>query len=84
MAAVDGAGSLKRGAELDGEELFVRKKLKIQDLPISQGQRKVIEGLVLAFKKKGGFDTLRKEAYKQFTEGVSVSIGLRSCCVIAC
>ena len=49
---------------------FVRKKIKLSDLPITPAQRSVIDGLVHTFKKKGEFDTLRKSVYAEFAQGV--------------
>ena len=46
-----------------------RKKLKPSDLPLTQEQRATIDSLLYTFKKKGGFDELRKKIYKQFDEG---------------
>jgi hypothetical protein len=41
----------------------VRKKLKTSDLPLASATRAAIEGLAHTFKKKGGYDTLRKQVW---------------------
>ena len=55
------------------EEDFVRKKVKISDLPINATQRNAIDGLLHSYKKKGEFDKLRKEIYNQFAQSVSLT-----------
>lgn len=52
----------------DGE--FVRKKLKLSDLPIAGTQRSAIDALLLTFKKSGEFDKLRKAVFAQFEQSV--------------
>ncbi|RKF54977.1 putative arginine rich protein [Golovinomyces cichoracearum] len=41
----------------------MRKKLKASDLPLSSATRAAIEGLAHTFKKKGGYDSLRKQIW---------------------
>jgi hypothetical protein len=53
------------------DEDFVRKKIKVSDLPINPAQRNAIDGLLHSYKKKGEFDKLRKEIYNQFAQSVS-------------
>lgn len=48
-----------------------RKKLKIADLPLTQDKRNAIDELLHKFKKKGGFDDLRKTVYASFNGDVS-------------
>jgi hypothetical protein len=48
-----------------------RPNFKPQDLPLSQSKRSTIDGLVHTFKKKGEFDTMRKQVYAQFDSSVS-------------
>ena len=55
------------------DEDFVRKPLKISDLPIHSTQRNAIDGLLHSYKKKGEFDKLRKEIYNQFAQSVSLA-----------
>jgi hypothetical protein len=52
----------------DGE--FVRKKLKLSDLPVAATQRSTIDALLLTFKKSGEFDKLRKALFAQFENSV--------------
>ena len=52
----------------DGE--FRRKKLKLNDLPVSSAKRTAIDGLLLTFKKSGEFDKFRKGIFSQFESSV--------------
>jgi hypothetical protein len=52
----------------DGD--FVRKKLKLSDLPVAATQRSTIDALLLTFKKSGEFDKLRKALFAQFENSV--------------
>jgi len=56
----------------DGE--FRRKKLKLNDLPVSSAKKTAIDGLLLTFKKNGEFDKFRKAIFSQFESSVSVAI----------
>ncbi len=49
-----------------------RKKLKTSDLPLSSATRSAIEGLAHTFKKKGGYDVLRKQVWEKFADSVSL------------
>jgi hypothetical protein len=49
----------------------VRKKLKTSDLPLASATRAAIEGLAHTFKKKGGYDSLRKQVWADLEGGVS-------------
>jgi hypothetical protein len=53
----------------DGE--FRRKKLKLNDLPVSSAKRTAIDSLLLTFKKSGEFDKFRKGIFSQFDSSVS-------------
>lgn len=55
----------------------VRKKLKTSDLPLASATRAAIEGLAHTFKKKGGYDSLRKQVWEDLEKSVS-STGSRS------
>ena len=55
----------------------VRKKLKTSDLPLPSATRVAIEGLAHTFKKKGGYDSLRGQVWKDLENSVS-SMGSRS------
>jgi hypothetical protein len=47
-----------------------RKKFKADDLPLSGAQHAAIDKLLHSFKKKGGFDSVRKKIWAEFNEGV--------------
>lgn len=55
----------------DGE--FRRKKLKLNDLPVSSAKRTAIDGLLVTFKKSGEFDKLRKGIFNQFEGSVCLA-----------
>lgn len=48
----------------------VRKKPKTSDLPLASATRAAIEGLAHTFKKKGGYDTLRKQVWDDLVGSV--------------
>ena len=47
-----------------------RKKLKTSDLPLASATRAAIEGLAHTFKKKGGYDSLRKQVWEDLEKSV--------------
>lgn len=47
-----------------------RKKLKTSDLPLASATRAAIEGLAHTFKKKGGYDLLRKQVWEDLESSV--------------
>lgn len=51
-------------------ESLKRKKFKAEDLPISAAQHAAIDKLLHSFKKKGGFDSIRKQIWAEFNDGV--------------
>jgi hypothetical protein len=51
-----------------------RKKLKTSDLPLASATRAAIEGLAHTFKKKGGYDTLRKQVWEDLVGSVSLEV----------
>lgn len=55
---------------LPDAEFLQRKKFKTEELPLSAAQQTAIEDLLHGFKKKGGFDNLRKKIWADFEEGV--------------
>ena len=55
-----------------GLESAPRKKFKVSELPLSSSQRAAIDGLVHTIKKKGFYDTLRKQVWAQYTESVCI------------
>jgi hypothetical protein len=54
-------------------ESLKRKKFKAEDLPISAAQHAAIDKLLHSFKKKGGFDSIRKQIWAEFNDGVCSS-----------
>lgn len=51
-------------------ESVKRKKFKTDDLPLTTAQHAVIDKLLHSFKKKGGFDSVRKQIWADFNDGV--------------
>ena len=51
-----------------------RKKLKTSDLPLSSETRAAIQGLAHTFKKKGGYDSLRKLVWENLEGSVSTEV----------
>jgi hypothetical protein len=47
------------------------RKFKASDLPLPSATRSAIEGLAHSFKKKGGYDAIRKQVWEKFEESVS-------------
>jgi hypothetical protein len=47
------------------------RKFKASDLPLPSATRSAIEGLAHSFKKKGGFDAIRKQVWEKFEASVS-------------
>ncbi|EGD97664.1 prostatic spermine-binding protein [Trichophyton tonsurans CBS 112818] len=64
-AETEGAGMKRAGSSM---ESLRRKKFKLSELPISTAQRTTIENLLYSFKKKGGFDAVRKEVWAKFND----------------
>ncbi|KAJ5682343.1 hypothetical protein N7462_005508, partial [Penicillium macrosclerotiorum] len=52
-------------------EPLKRKKFKAEDLPLSAAQHAAIDKLLHSFKKKGGFDSIRKQIWADFNDGDS-------------
>jgi COMPASS (Complex proteins associated with Set1p) component shg1 len=59
------------GAAAAGGAPPARKKLKTSDLPLASATRAAIEGLAHTFKKKGGYDSLRKQVWEDLEGSVS-------------
>ncbi|KAH7067672.1 complex proteins associated with Set1p component shg1-domain-containing protein [Paraphoma chrysanthemicola] len=57
--------SRKRALEGDGPQ-HMRKKLRPSELPLSQSKRSAIDNLVHTFRKKGHYDSIRKELLAQY------------------
>src|SRR3569833_15797 len=53
-----------------------RRKFKAAELPLTTAVRSAIEGLAHAFKKKGGYDAIRKQAWEKFEASVRAPIRL--------
>lgn len=47
------------------------RKFKASDLPLPSATRSAIEGLAHSFKKKGGYDAIRKQVWEKFEQSVS-------------
>ncbi|KAJ5166892.1 uncharacterized protein N7482_005673 [Penicillium canariense] len=61
-------GAKRRLVDMDS---LKRKKFKAEDLPISASQHAAIDKLLHSFKKKGGFDSIRKQIWAEFNDGDS-------------
>lgn len=55
-----------------GAALPVPRKFKASDLPLPSATRTAIEGLAHSFKKKGGYDTIRKQVWEKFEASVCI------------
>ena len=53
-------------------------KYKASDLPLPSATRAAIESLANGFKKKGGYDTIRKQIWESFETSVRTSPLLRA------
>jgi hypothetical protein len=71
MATMMGYGKDVHPPPTNGEEP-VRKKLKTSDLPLASATRAAIESLSHTFKKKGGYDSLRKQIWEDLEKSVRV------------
>jgi hypothetical protein len=64
---------VSRKRALDGDTpANTRKKLRPSELPLSQTKRSAIDSLVHTFRKKGQYDSIRKELMAQYASGVRV------------
>jgi hypothetical protein len=61
----------KRALDADGAQQ-VRKKLRPSELPLSQAKRSAIDNLVHTFRKKGQYDSIRKELLAQYEASVCI------------
>lgn len=48
----------------------VPRKFKASDLPLPSATRTAIENLAHSFKKKGGYDAIRKQVWEKFEASV--------------
>lgn len=71
---VDVAAGVKRPTTASSMDLdsLQRKKFKTDELPLSAAQHSAIEHLLHAFKKRGGFDSIRKKIWSEFHDGVFI------------
>lgn len=46
------------------------KRFKTSELPLTEEQTSTIEKLIYTFKKKGGFDSVRKKVWAKYEESV--------------
>jgi hypothetical protein len=63
----------KTNGAADNDE-FIRKPIKLSDLPITSTQRDAINGLMEALKKKGEFDRIRNAVFADFSSSVCLQI----------
>jgi hypothetical protein len=64
-----------RKRALDGDApQHMRKKLRPSELPLSQAKRSAIDGLVHTFRKKGHYDSIRKELLAQYEASVCTAL----------
>lgn len=63
---------VSRKRTLDGDAPpAARKKPRPAELPLSQAQRTAIDNLAHTFRKKGHYDSIRKDLLAQFEASVS-------------
>lgn len=71
---------VSRKRAIDGEAPpQPRKKLRPSELPLSQAKRSAIDNLVHTFRKKGHYDSIRKELLAQYEASVSRSSMIDLC-----
>ena len=70
MATSEAVADKRALDALEDSELAPRKRFKVSELPLSSGQKAAIDGLVHTIKKKGFYDTLRKQVWAQYTDSV--------------
>ncbi|KAK4155927.1 complex proteins associated with Set1p component shg1-domain-containing protein, partial [Chaetomidium leptoderma] len=66
MSAAVESSAPAANPEADAVGLPVPKKFKASDLPLPSATRTAIEGLAHTFKKKGGYDAIRKQVWEEF------------------
>jgi hypothetical protein len=49
---------------------YTVRKFKASDLPLPSATRSAIDGLAHSFKKKGGYDSIRKQVWEKFEASV--------------
>jgi hypothetical protein len=77
LAVVEAAAPAVEGTALHatstGSDVIaapVPRRFKASDLPLPSATRTAIEGLAHAFKKKGGYDAIRKQVWEKFEASV--------------
>jgi hypothetical protein len=58
----------------DAMATIPRKRFKTSELPLTAAQRGTVDQLLLTFKKRGGFDSLRKEIWAEYGASVGDSV----------
>ncbi|KAI0439942.1 hypothetical protein F4803DRAFT_529309, partial [Xylaria telfairii] len=76
-SAVAMASTDQTPAPLNGITPLVPRKFKASDLPLPSATRSAIEGLAHSFKKKGGYDAIRKQVWEKFEQSVTTPLRLR-------
>lgn len=71
MADLDTSNSIEGSRDEGGTASVLKKKYRVSELPLSSSQKSTIDGLVHTIKKKGIYDTLRKQVWAQYSDGVS-------------
>lgn len=56
-----------------GDLSIAPRKFKASELPLSSATRSAIDGLAHSFKKKGGYDAIRKQIWEQFEASVRLT-----------
>lgn len=77
-AAVESAAAVTKSTSMDSvadppdavAPAPVPRKFKASDLPLPSATRTAIEGLAHSFKKKGGYDAIRKQVWEKFEASV--------------
>ncbi|KAI1341961.1 hypothetical protein F5Y15DRAFT_373768, partial [Xylariaceae sp. FL0016] len=54
----------------NGSTSLAPRKFKASDLPLPSATRSAIENLAHSFKKKGGYDAIRKQVWEKFAQSV--------------
>lgn len=67
MASVETTGAKHALGDID---YLPRKRFKTSELPLNATQKSTIDGLLHTIKKKGEYDSLRKNVWSQFEESV--------------
>lgn len=73
MASHGIVGSKRPLEEPEDAEFEPAKKFKTSELPLNSTQRSAVDSLVHTIKKKGIYDTLRKQVWAQYAASVGIS-----------